>query len=136
MNAITPSGTTAPTDLPASLRARPGPPTQTATRPGTAVATQGGVAPEASMPHIGVGFDDMRSFEFMQRGARALAASTIVPELYRSHVMNKRTKQIEENPSAIPNCMVALNMATRLKSDVLMVMQNLFIIEGRPSWAA
>src|SRR5690606_22306068 len=31
---------------------------------------------------------------------------------------------------------IALNMANRLQADPLMVMQNLYIVHGRPAWSA
>jgi len=98
------------------------------------------VAPEASMPAIGFGFTNLQSFEFSQRVARALASSSLVPEAYRLLVpkgrYGKARDEMVENPNAIANCMIALNMADRMKADPLMVMQNLHIIEGRPSWSS
>jgi len=95
------------------------------------------IAPEAAMPQIGVGYGDLRSFEFTQRVARALATSTMVPEQYRVLVAKKRARdELVENPNAIPNCIIALGIASRLRVDVLVVMQNLHVVEGRPSWAA
>ncbi|MBD4392604.1 hypothetical protein GUG97_09490, partial [Xanthomonas citri pv. citri] len=38
--------------------------------------------------------------------------------------------------AGLPNCIVALNMAQRMGADPLMVMQNLYVIEGRPSWSS
>lgn len=89
------------------------------------------------MPNIAVGFGNLASFEFTQRVARALAASTLVPEPYRFSIPNKRREgEWIDNPNAIPNCIIALNMASRLNADPLMVMQNLYIVEGRPSWSS
>lgn len=34
------------------------------------------------------------------------------------------------------NCMIALNMANRLNADPMMVMQNLYIVHGNPSWSS
>ena len=42
----------------------------------------------------------------------------------------------EENPNAIANCVIALNMASRMNTDPLLVMQNLYLIEGRPAWTS
>lgn len=95
------------------------------------------VAPEATMPQIGVGFDTLQSFEFTQRVARGLSLSTLVPEAYRAMVPRRGNRdQLFENPAALSNCIIALNMARRLGADPLMVMQNLYIVEGRPSWSA
>jgi hypothetical protein len=96
------------------------------------------VAPEANMPQIGVGFGNVRSFEFTMRVARALSSSTMVPTAYRQQIPGKGKDRhaLVDNPNGLPNCMVAINMADRLKADPLMVMQNLYVIEGRPSWSA
>lgn len=61
------------------------------------------------------------SFELAQRQAKALSSSTLVP------------KEFQGNPA---NCLIALNMAARLKADPFMVMQSLDIIHGRPSFRA
>jgi hypothetical protein len=47
---------------------------------------------------------------------------------------NKQTT--ESNPAALSNCVVALDMAQRMNANPLMIMQNLHIIEGRPSWSS
>lgn len=60
-------------------------------------------------------------FELMQRAANMLASSTLVPSLYQGNMSN---------------CVVALNMAQRLRADPLMIMQNLYIVEGRPAWSS
>lgn len=87
---------------------------------------------------ITMGFGSASSFELMQRAARLLAASTLVPAQYRQFNEKKRGNEIDviENPSAIANCVVALNMAQRMRADPLMVMQNLYVVEGRPSWSS
>jgi len=87
---------------------------------------------------ITMGFGSASSFELMQRAARLLAASTLVPAQYRQSNEKKRGSEIDiiENPSAIANCVVALNMAQRMRADPLMVMQNLYVVEGRPSWSS
>ena len=89
---------------------------------------------------VRAGFDTADGFALMQRGANLLANSTIVPAQYRSLNVKKDqygniTKE-EENPSAISNCVVALNMAQRMGADPLMIMQNLYIVEGRPAWSS
>lgn len=42
-------------------------------------------------------------------------------------------KQYQDNPA---NCLVALNMANRMNADPLMVMQNLYTVNGNPSWSS
>lgn len=85
-----------------------------------------------------VGMNDLRGFELMQRQARLLSGSTLVPAQYREFIEKKKGDKTEweQNPSAISNCVVALNMAMRMGADPLMVMQNLYVVEGRPSWSS
>lgn len=79
------------------------------------------VAPEAQLPQVRAGFADLQGFELMQRAAKALAASTLVPKDFQSN---------------LPNCLIALEMAQRIGASPLMVMQNLYIVHGRPGWSA
>jgi hypothetical protein len=57
----------------------------------------------------------------MQRQATAMSKSELVPKEYREKVAN---------------CMIALEVADRVSASPLMVMQNLAIIHGRPSWSS
>lgn len=100
---------------------------------------QRAVAPrEASLPAVSPGFGSLQSFELMQRAAKLLMSSTLVPATYRAVIEKKRGKDViyEENPNALANCVVALNMSQRMGADPLMVMQNLYVVEGRPSWSS
>ncbi|WP_343726655.1 hypothetical protein [Burkholderia seminalis] len=95
---------------------------------------------EANLPAVTPGFGSLQSFELMQRAANLLASSTLVPAAYRK-VIEKTNRYGEvtesrENPNALANAVVALNMAQRMGADPLMVMQNLYIVEGRPSWSS
>ncbi len=91
-----------------------------------------------------VGLLNLEAFELSQRIAKMLASSTLVPEQYRSVVKVKAGKdnfgnmqyRDEENPNGLSNCIIALNMANRMGADPLMVMQNLYLIEGRPAWSS
>lgn len=91
-----------------------------------------------------VGFLNVESFEFSQRVANMLTNSTLVPEQYRAVLKVKAGKdnygnmqyRDEPNPNGLSNCIVALNMANRMGADPLMIMQNLYLIEGRPSWSS
>lgn len=64
---------------------------------------------------------DMQSFADGQRIAQALATSTLVPKDYQKNVAN---------------CMIALEMSQRVNANPMAVMQNLYIIHGRPSWSS
>jgi len=77
-------------------------------------------------------------FDQLLRVANMLSSSTMVPVAYRKTKEVKEFGQVtgwEDNPAALANCAVALNMAHRMNADPLMIMQNLHIIEGRPSWS-
>jgi len=56
-----------------------------------------------------------------ERAAETLAKSTIVPSDYRG------------NPA---NCLIAAEMAMRMNINPLAVMQNLYIVHGRPGWSS
>ena len=96
----------------------------------------GAVAPRNDAPMslmTGSGFDQL------QRVAKALCASTLVPAQYRAFTEVKSYGKVTgyvANPAGLANCVVALNMAQRMGADPLMVMQNLYVIEGRPSWSS
>jgi len=97
-------------------------------------------APEIQMPIVAPGFGSLQGFELMQRAARLLSSSTLVPVAYRQTIEKLdrfgNVKESRENPNALANSVVALNMAQRMGADPLMVMQNLYIVEGRPSWSS
>lgn len=63
----------------------------------------------------------LQAFDHAQRVAKALSSSTMIPKDYQNN---------------IPNTLVALEMAHRIGASPLMVMQNLHIIHGRPSWSS
>lgn len=91
----------------------------------------------AQLP-VTMGFGDLASFEFLQRTAKAFACSTMVPTAYQSMVTKGygQNQTVEPNPAAMSNCMIALDMAQRMNANPLQVMQNLNIIEGKPSWSS
>jgi hypothetical protein len=74
-----------------------------------------------NLPSVTAGFGTLQSFELMQRAAKAIAASTLVPQQYQGN---------------LANCMIALEMAQRIGASPLMVAQHLFVVNGRPSWSA
>lgn len=80
-------------------------------------------APVVRQHNVVAGFNDLASFELLQRVGKLLAASSLVPEVYRG-------------AEGLPNAIVALNMAQRMGADPLMVMQNLYVVHGRPAWSA
>lgn len=78
------------------------------------------------------------AWELMQRKAKAYSQSSLVPVQYRSQIEKKEgyNTVMVENPSGVSNCIIAIDMAQRVKANELMVMQNLSIIQGRPSWSS
>ena len=61
------------------------------------------------------------NFETAQREAKALASSDLVPTAYKGNVANT---------------LLAMEVAQRVGASPLAVMQNLHIVQGRPSWSA
>ncbi|MBE5699005.1 MAG: hypothetical protein EGQ21_14280 [Akkermansia sp.] len=55
-----------------------------------------------------------------KQAAEMLASSSMVPTTYQN------------NPGS---CFIALNTALRLRMDPLMIMQNLYVVQNRPSWS-
>ena len=64
---------------------------------------------------------EVKKFEVQQRMATMFTSSTIVPETYRNNV---------------GNCVIAIDMAQRMNMNPIMVMQNLYIVNGNPAWSA
>lgn len=61
------------------------------------------------------------AFEMLQRQAKMFAASSLVPKDFANNVAN---------------CAIGINIAKRLGADPFMVLQNIDIIHGRPSFRA
>lgn len=62
-----------------------------------------------------------RAFELSQREAIALSKSELIPKPFQGRTAD---------------CLIAINLARRIKADPLMVLQNLDVIHGRPSFRA
>ena len=61
------------------------------------------------------------AFEMLQRQAKMFSSSSLVPKDFQSNVAN---------------CAIGINIAKRLGADPFMVLQNIDIIHGRPSFRA
>lgn len=95
---------------------------ETETKTSTLAALRPAAAqPVESLPVVNVGLTSLQGFELAQRASKLLASSTLVPKEYQNH---------------LSNCVIALNMAARVGADPLMVMQNLVIVHGRPTWSS
>lgn len=73
----------------------------------------------------------VKQFEATIRIARMYAMSNFIPDSYKY----KNGQPLDSN-SVIANCTIALEMAARMKANPLMVMQNLYIVYGRPSFSS
>ena len=78
------------------------------------------VMAEMNMNALGI-FGDANSFNIASRASKAFASSSIVPKEYQG---------------SEANCLIAIDMATRLGISPLMVMQQLYIVNGRPAWSS
>ena len=58
-----------------------------------------------------------------QRMAKLLSASSLVPVQYQGE-------------AGMPNAIIAIDMAQRMGANPLMIMQNLYIVHGRPAWSS
>jgi hypothetical protein len=82
-----------------------------------------------------------QGFALAQRLANAYMSSNAVPTPFRS-VMTKREKQGQDyvdveipNPSAMGNCLIAIETAQSVGMSITAVMQNANVIEGRLTWS-
>ena len=71
----------------------------------------------------GSAFSGIQAFEDAQRMAKSLASSTLVPPQFQGQ-------------QGFANCLVALEISHRMKMSPFVVVQNLHIIHGRPSWSS
>jgi hypothetical protein len=60
-------------------------------------------------------------FEVEQQLAQMYVQSTLIPQHFRGN---------------IGNCVIAIDMAMRLQANPLMVMQNLYVVNGNPAWSS
>lgn len=82
-------------------------------------------------------FFDKEQFDTMQRVCKMFASSELVPDMYKTNLAPDKTGN-PTNPEnkAMANCMIAIEMAQRIGASPLMIMQNMVIIYGRPSWSS
>lgn len=66
-------------------------------------------------------FSGQENFENAMRMAEQLSKSDMIPQTYKG------------KPE---NCIIALELSNRLKLSPFLVMQNMYIVQGRPSWSS
>lgn len=74
----------------------------------------------------------VKQFEATQRIAMMYAMSNFIPDRYKYN----RNKQPLDQNVVLANCTIALEMATRMQANPLMVMQNLYIVHGQPAFSS
>jgi hypothetical protein len=81
---------------------------------------QEAVALQVAVPTAVSMWNDPKLMNMSFRTARMLSCSALVPDQYRN------------SPE---NCLVAIDIANRMGISPLMVMQNLYVVKGKPSWS-
>lgn len=66
-------------------------------------------------------FADVASFEAAQRMVKPLVQSNLIPDTFRGN---------------IGDCLIALEYSQRLNASPMMVMQNLYVVHGKPAWSS
>jgi len=66
-------------------------------------------------------FSSFAAFEEAQRMAKLLSLSQLVPKEYQNN---------------LPNSVIALEISQRIGASPMAVMQNLYIVHGKPGWSA
>jgi hypothetical protein len=87
----------------------------------TTQTTQMIASSPAEPPVIRPGFNSAQGYALLDRMATIFSASHLVPTLYRA---------------SKANCIIACHMASRINVDPLTVMQNLYLVNGKPSWSS
>ena len=65
-------------------------------------------------------FNDTVSFQKLYDIGKMFASSTLVPQAYQGKPMD---------------CTIAVDMANRMNVSPMIVMQNLYVVKGKPSWS-
>ena len=77
------------------------------------------VSPQPELAPVTV-WTDKKQFDQLFRVANMLSQTSIIPATYQGKPQN---------------CFVALEMATRMGVSPLVVMQNMYVVKGKPAWA-
>lgn len=83
-------------------------------------AAQEAVALSVAVPTAVSMWNDAKMMNLSLRTAKMLSTSAMVPNAYK------------HSPE---NCLVAIDIANRMGVSPLMVMQNLYVVQGKPSWS-
>lgn len=83
-------------------------------------AAQEPVALSVAVPTAVTMWNDTKKMNQAFKMAKFLSSSAFVPDAYRN---------------APENCIIAIDIANRMGIAPLMVMQNLYVVKGKPSWS-
>lgn len=83
-------------------------------------AAQEQLALKVAVPTAVSMWNDVKLMNMSFRTAKMLSCSALVPDAYKN------------SPE---NCLVAIDIANRMGISPLMVMQNLYVVKGKPSWS-
>jgi hypothetical protein len=89
--------------------------------------------PTPQQENFSVDMFSAQGFSLAQRVATALASSNAVPSTFRRWQL--KGNDWVENPSAIGNCLIAIDVAQSIGMSVTAVMQNADCIEGKLRWS-
>ena len=110
--------------------------------PATNLATLRNPPPAAPAPDLHVDFFSRNGFELACRIAKAYASSDAVPSAFRSQIEKKETVNGKfqtitvENPAALGNCLVAIEVSNSVGLSITSVMQNADVINGKLRWSS
>ena len=105
------------------------------------------VTTSTAMP-VQMNFFDANQFETMQRVCSMFASSDLVPDNYRAQlkpipagasepvIAQIKEENQQAKMKAIANCMIAVEISSRIGASPLMIMQNMSVIYGKPSWSS
>lgn len=107
----------------------------------TGIGQQAMATSQNSHIPAGIDFFNPACIENVTKLSTLFANSSLVPESYRiGGVVGGKTgegpKKTVSEQEAVANCVIALDVASRIGASPLMVMQNLYIVYGKPSWSS
>ena len=108
----------------------------------TNLATLRNPPPAAPAPDLHVDFFSRNGFDLACRIAKAYASSDAVPSAFRSQIEKKEKVGgvyqtiVVDNPSALGNCLVAIEVSNSVGLSITSVMQNADVIEGKLRWSS
>lgn len=90
-------------------------------------------------PDVKIDFFSKQGFDLACRIAKAFATSDAVPAAFRQFNEKKGSggaSTFVENPSAIGNCLVAIEVSKSVGLSMISVMQNADVIQGKLRWSS